>query len=199
MSSEFLTAERTACEVKTRLALTRQSVSQAVVSSYLLRAPLGGEEEEQMRGEHSAFGKGSDLKMDCNSSRMVPSLGNRIARLGSELFALIPSLLNFPSQLTMSISRSSSHMCAFSAAAGFWNSNSLQPLLQQFSSSSFPQAWLSIRTCQVFPADASVFRAAGLWPFASVFINTAFSKRGQLKCWVFRLYADTKARWKFLS
>lgn len=66
-----------------------------------------------MRGEHSAFGKGSDLKMDCDSSRMVPSLGNRIARLGSELFAIIPSLLKFPSQLTMSISCSSNHMCLF--------------------------------------------------------------------------------------
>lgn len=96
------------------MALRRQSISQAAVSSYLLlHVPLGGEEEEQLRAEYSAFGKGSDLKMDCNSSQMVPPLGNRIARLGSELFALIPSLLNFPSQLTMSISCFSSHMCIF--------------------------------------------------------------------------------------
>lgn len=102
------------CEVETRLALKGQSISQAAVSGYLLlHAPLGGEEEEQMRGEHTAFGKGSDLKTDCNSSRMVSSLGNKIARLGSELFALIPSLLNFPSQLTMSVSCPSSHMCLF--------------------------------------------------------------------------------------
>ena len=66
-----------------------------------------------MRGEHAGFGKGSDRKMDCNSSRRVLSLGDRIACLGSELFALIPSLQNFPSQLTMPISCSSSHMCLF--------------------------------------------------------------------------------------
>lgn len=114
MSSKFLTAKHTPCKAETWLVLKGQSISQAAVSSYLLlHAPLGAEEEEQMRDEHSAFGKGSDLKVDCNSSRMVPSLGNRIARLGSELFALIPSLLNFPSQLTMSISCSSSHMCLF--------------------------------------------------------------------------------------
>lgn len=112
-----------------------------------------------MRSEHSAFGKGSDLKMDCNSSRMVPSLGNRIARLGSELFALISSLLNFPSQLTMSISCSSSHMCLFCRSrvlkqylpAAF----AAAVFLKQLPSSMVINQDLS----GFFPSNASIFRA----------------------------------------